>query len=140
MAAGLDRFLAVDANISIHQFPPLGNQDLALNDIDTRDNFRDRMLNLKPGVNLDEEERACVFINEKFNCAGIFISDSLANCQCCVTDRLTEAGLERLAGAISMTFWCRPGSSNHVHEGEPGVHDDRPEVVPRYACDGRTSR
>ena len=50
-----DRLLTGDANIRICQLAPLGNQDLALDEVDPGDDLGDGVLDLKPGIHLDEE-------------------------------------------------------------------------------------
>ena len=49
----------------------LGDQDLALDDVDAGDDFGDGVLDLDARVHLDEEELAAVQIEQEFDRAGI---------------------------------------------------------------------
>ena len=51
-----------------------GDQNLALHQINICDHFRDRMLNLNARVHLDEVKPS-VFVHQKFDCAGICVTD-----------------------------------------------------------------
>ena len=103
----LDRLLAGDADVRIGQLASLGDQDLALDDVDSGDDLGDGVLDLEPGIDLDEVERAGLVIDQELDGAGVLVADLPADRECRLADGVAEHGSRLEAGAISMTFWCR---------------------------------
>src|SRR5208283_4677754 len=50
-------------------------QDLALDDIDSGDDLGDGVLDLEPGIDLDEVERAGLVIDQELDGAGVLVTD-----------------------------------------------------------------
>ena len=100
-----DRLLAGDADFRIGQLAPLGDQDLALDDVDPGDDLGDGVLDLKPGIDLDEREGARLIVDQELDGAGILVAHLATNRQCRLADGLAQRRRRDLsAGAISMTF------------------------------------
>lgn len=99
-----DVLLLTDADHGIFQRIPLGNEDLALHDIDIGDELRDGVFYLYTGVDFDEIEMLLVLVNEEFARPCIDVVDVLHQLDCGVADLLAEETGRDHAGAISMTF------------------------------------
>src|SRR5260370_30184584 len=81
VAVRADPLLAVDAQLRVRQRTALGDKDLALDNINAGDHLGDGVLNLNARVDLDEEELASIYIEEKFDGAGIVQADFPAHGQ-----------------------------------------------------------
>ena len=84
----LDRLLAGNADVRIGQLASLRDQDLALDNIDAGDDFRDGVLDLESGIDLDEEERAVLVVDQKLDGAGVLVADLTADRQRRLADRV----------------------------------------------------
>ena len=82
----LDRLLAGNADVRIGQLASLGDQDLALDDIDSGDDLGDGVLDLEPGIDLDEVERAGLVIDQELDGAGVLVTDLPADRECRLAD------------------------------------------------------
>ena len=76
------------------QLVPLGDENLALDDVKPGDHFRDGVLDLDARIDLDEIELVAVQIEQKFDGAGVAISGGLAEPDGGVADLLRGARAE----------------------------------------------
>ena len=81
----------------------LGDSDLALNEIEARDRFGDRVLDLDAAVQLEEEE--VVALDDELDGSGAAVADRPPERDRCLVERRAECGGETGAGASSSTFW-----------------------------------
>ena len=90
VAVGLNRLLAVDADLRVGQRLALGDQDLALDDVDARDDLGDGVLDLEPGVDLDEVERAGLVVDQELDRARVLVADLAADREGRLADGLAQ--------------------------------------------------
>jgi hypothetical protein len=69
--------------------------------------FGDGVLDLDPGVHLDEEPLVAVEVVEEFDRAGVVVTDLLRHACGGVAELPDHGRAGRTLGAISMTFWWR---------------------------------
>ena len=90
----LDRLLAGEADLRIGQLASLGDQDLALDEVDAGDDLGDGVLDLEPGIDLDEVERAGLVIDQELDRPGVLVADLPADRQGGLADGLAERRVE----------------------------------------------
>ena len=90
----LDRLLAGNADLRIGQLASLGDQDLALDDVDSGDDLGDGVLDLEPGIDLDEVERAGLVIDQELDGAGVLVTDLSADRECRLADGVAYRWVE----------------------------------------------
>ena len=71
----------------------MGDQNLAADDIDAGDDFRDRMLDLNSGIDLDEIEFASILVDEKLDGRGVVEMNGFADGQGGLEDSLAKIGV-----------------------------------------------
>src|SRR5262249_24394873 len=79
VAERLDRLLRGQVDLGVRERRPLGNQDLAFDEVDSRHDLVDRVLDLDAGVNLDEEERPRFVVEEELDGAGVIVAHVAAD-------------------------------------------------------------
>ena len=90
----LDRLLAGDADLRIAKLASLGDQNLALDDIDAGDDLGDGVLDLEPGIDLDEEERAGLVVDKELDGSGVLVADLASDRQGRLADRVANKRVE----------------------------------------------
>ena len=70
---------AVVGRIGVFKESPLSNSELFPNQIDSRNFFRDRVLHLEPGIDLEEGHRA-IFSDEKLAGSGPDVTRGFEDC------------------------------------------------------------
>ena len=93
-AVRFDVRLAVDANFRIAQLDALRNQELRADDIEARDFFRDRVLDLDARVDLDEVVLVGVGVDEEFDGSGGDVADLLADLHGRFAKGVADCGIE----------------------------------------------
>ena len=76
----------------------LGDEDLALDDVDAGDDFGDGVFDLEAGVDLDEVEGAGLGVDEEFDGAGVLVADLTADAEGGFADGFSEFGVEVIGG------------------------------------------
>ena len=105
--------------LSEGQFFAGGDEDLLLDQVDTRDKFRDGMFHLDTCVDFDEVEVE-VFIDDKFAGSGVCVAGFFDQFDGAITDSLAD---------IFWKFWCRAFFNQflmatlHRAVAFPEVHD-----------------
>ena len=99
--------LCRQVNLRIGKRLALGDQDLALDEVDIRDNLGDRVLDLDPRVNLDEIEGPRVDVDQEFDRTGVFVPDVASEQNGRIADGFPDRRVEIVSGAISTIFWWR---------------------------------
>ncbi len=94
MAVDLDGGLIRQPNFGVRERGTAGDEDLALDQIDPGDHFRDRVLDLDPRVDLDEGEVVGVGVDEELDRAGVVVPAVAAELDGGVADRLSELRIE----------------------------------------------
>ena len=80
--------------------------DLPLHQVDAGDHLGDRMLDLQPGVHLEEVERA-VLVEQELDRAGVGVADRRATAAAAAVIRRRVSAVIAGDGLSSITFWCR---------------------------------
>ena len=134
-----DGVLGVDADLDVMaplQRPHLGlgqrqrlargDADLPFDEVDARDHFGDRVLDLQPGVHLEEEE-VTVLVDELHR-AGVVVADGLRRLDCCLThgvlDAVQQPGRRRLLDQLLMAPLGRAVTRRDPHDVALLVADD----------------
>ena len=69
-AAALDRVLRGNGQRGLVQEVPVGDEDLALHEVDARDHLRHGVLHLDAGIHLDEVELTAVHVDQELHRSG----------------------------------------------------------------------
>ena len=93
-AGRADGGLIAEADRGVAQRKPLGDEDLAVDDIDARDLLGDGVFDLDTRVDLDEEELAALDIDEEFGRGGVVEANGLPDGEGGGEDAVAEGRIE----------------------------------------------
>ena len=90
----------------VRQRRALGDGELQLDEVEPGDELGDRVLDLQPGVHLEEPE-AAVRLEQELDRAGTDVADGLAAAIAASAIRRRSSSSTAGEGDSSMIFWCR---------------------------------
>ena len=94
VSASMHGRLRAQADLGIIQRRSLGDQKLALHDVDSGDFLGHRVLDLNTRIDLDEIELVRVAVDQKFDSTGIFVLHGLADPQRRVAHVVAQVRIE----------------------------------------------